>query len=764
MLAPQNIRASGDQSVRELIEAVEAASQTPVFDTELGRRGFLKITGFAGAGLVLAFSTLPREARAQNAGQENTFNAFIKIAPDGEILIYSKAPEIGQGIKTVFPMIITEELDADWSHVRIEQAPIHPEVYGRQSAGGSNSIVQGWTQHRHAGATARAMLISAATRRLNVPESELSAEDSMVIHAPSGRRLAYGELANEAATLAVPDPESLTLKPRAEWKLLGTRVPRIDNFAVVTGTENFGIDQVLPNMVYATYTKCPAVGGRVAAADVDTVRSMPGVFDAFVIEGNGNEAQLMSGVAIVANSTWSAIKAKRALNVSWDESNAGKDSWSAAMQQASALGGTSGPETLFDIGNAEAALADAAQVMEASYDYPFVSHAPLEPQNCTAWFHDGIAEFWVPTQAGDRVLPQIAEWLDLPEERVIIHQGRVGGGFGRRLLNDFMFEAIAISQRVGAPVKLQWTREDDFAHDFYRVGGFHHFKAGLDEAGKLIAWDDHFISFSNDGVGPVAGGDFRHYQPGPLLPNFRVTQTLLPLKTRCGPWRAPRSNAIAFAEQSFLHELSTQAGRDHLEFLLEIMGEPRWLEPGNRGALNTGRAAGVIRLAAEQAGWGRPMPAGRALGLSFYFCHNGHVAEIAEVSVDTARNVTVHKVTVAADIGPVLNMSGAEAQAQGAVLDGLSTMQGLEITIENGRVQQANFDNYPIMRIAGAPEVDVHFIQSDFDPTGFGEPALPPLAPAVCNAIFSASGIRIRSLPLTKSNFTLVASLDGRPI
>ncbi|MEE8439788.1 MAG: molybdopterin cofactor-binding domain-containing protein [Micropepsaceae bacterium] len=764
MLAPKTIQASGDRSVRELIEAVEAAAERPILAKDLGRRGFLKITGLAGAGLVLAFSSLPRGASAQDVGGENIFNAFIRIAPDGEILIYSKAPEIGQGIKTVFPMIITEELDGDWSHVRIEQAPINPAVYGRQSAGGSNSIVQGWTQHRHAGATARAMLVSAAARRLNVPESELTAESSIIIHAASDRRLSYGELANEAAMLAVPDPESLSLKPRGEWKLLGTRMPRVDNHAVVTGAETFGIDQVLPNMLYATYTKCPAVGGRVASANIDAIKSMSGVHDAFVIEGNGNEAQLMSGVAIVANSTWAAIKAKRALNVSWDESDAGKDSWSGAMQQANALAGTSGPETLFDIGDTEAALAGAAEFMQASYDYPFVSHAPLEPQNCTAWFRDGIAEFWAPTQSADRAWPQMAEWLDLPQEQVIIHQGRPGGGFGRRLLNDFMFEAIEISRRIDAPVKLQWTREDDFAHDFYRVGGFHHFKAGLDDDGKLIAWDDHFISFTNDGDVPVAGGDFRHFQPGPLLANFHVTQTLLPLKTRCGPWRAPRSNAIAFAEQSFLHELSTQAGRDHLEFLLEIMGEPRWLEPGNRGALNTGRAAGVIRLVAEQAGWGRQMPEGRALGLSFYFCHNAHVAEVAEVSVDATRNVTVHKVTVAADIGPVLNMSGAETQAQGAVLDGLSTMQGLEITIEDGRVQQSNFDRYPILRIAGAPEVDVHFIQSDFDPTGFGEPALPPLAPAVCNAIFAASGIRIRSLPLTKSNFNLVASLDGRSI
>jgi isoquinoline 1-oxidoreductase beta subunit len=759
MPAAQKIRESGGKKVRDVIAAMEAQADLPYFAREFGRRAFMKITGLAGAGLVLAYSFAPRAGSAQTADGTNTFNAFVKIAPDGEILIYSKAPEIGQGIKTVFPMIITEEMDADWSHVRIEQGPINPAVYGRQSAGGSNSIVQGWTQHRHAGATARAMLIAAAARRWSVPESELAAENSFVIHAASDRRSSFGELATEAAQLPVPDPETLRLKPRAEWRLLGTRMPRVDNHAIVTGRETFGIDRTMPGMVYATYTKCPAVGGHVASANLDEIKAMPGVRDTFVIEGNGDESQLMSGVAIIANSTWLAIRAKRALNIVWDETSAGTDSWSDAMHRASALAGTRGPETLYDIGDTDAAFSSAAHVMEASYDYPFVSHAPLEPQNCLAWYHDGVVEFWVPTQAPDRVLGEVAKWLELPEDRVIIHQGRAGGGFGRRLMNDFMFEAAAISMRTGVPVKLQWTREDDFAHDFYRVGGFHHFKAGLDGAGKLTAWDDHFITFTNDGEEPVAGGDFRHYQPGPLLDHFRVTQTMFPLKTRCGPWRAPRSNAIAFAEQSFLHELSTAAGRDHLEFLLEIMGEPRWLEEGNRGALNTGRAAGVIRLAAERAGWGRTLPAGRALGLSFYFCHNGHVAEVAEASVDAQRNVTVHKVTVAADIGPVLNMSGAETQAQGAVMDGLSTMQGLELGLEDGRIQQANFDQYPIMRIAGAPEVDVHFIQSDFDPTGFGEPALPPLAPAVCNAIYSASGIRIRSLPLSKSNFTLVASI-----
>jgi isoquinoline 1-oxidoreductase beta subunit len=322
------------------------------------------------------------------------------------------------------------------------------------------------------------------------------------------------------------------------------------------------------------------------------------------------------------------------------------------------------------------------------------------------------------------------------------------------LVNDSVCEASAISKQVGAPVKLQWMREDDMAHDFYRVAGFHSLKGAVDSSGKLSGWQDHFVTFSSDGKEPVSGGNISEKEfPAPLIPNFRLTQTMLPLATPCGPWRAPRSNGIAFAVQCFLHELALAAGRDHVEFLLEVMGEPRWLEPGKERVLNTGRAAGVIKLAAEKAGWGRSLPAGRGLGLAFHFSHSGHFAEVAEVSVDGNKKLRVHKVTVAGDVGPIINLSGAENQCEGAVIDGLSTMLGLEISIEGGRVQQSNFHQYPILRIGDAPQVEVHFIESDFPPTGLGEPALPPLAPAVCNAIFAASGHRVRELPLAKEGF-----------
>ena len=741
--------------IREAEAALEESSETRI--QTIGRRSFLKLTGLAGGGLALAFYLEGgTQAFAAQADGEFAPNGFIHISPDGSILIYSKNPEIGQGIKTAFPMIIAEELDADWEDVRVEQSEINQAVYGRQSAGGSRSIPSSWDQLRQAGAVARAMLVSAAAQEWGVPAGQCQTEKSTVIHSRSGRRLGYGELANKAAALPVPDARSLTLKKRADYKLLGTRITGVDNYKLVTGQPLFGIDQVVPDMLYATYTKCPAPGGRIGQVNLDEIRSLPGVQHAFVLQGNGQLAELRPGVAIVANSTWAAISAKGQLRVTWDENEAAKDSWSGAVKRAQELAKQSGSETLGETGDTARAFSSAAKTVEAFYTYPFLSHAPLEPQNCTAWYRDGAMDIWAPTQTPQRGLASVAKMLDIPENRITIHQTRVGGGFGRRLMNDSMCEAATISKQIGAPVKLQWTREDDMAHDFYRVGGFHSFKGAVDAEGRLSAWEDHFVTFSSDGQKPVTGGNITASEfPMPLVANFRLTQTLLPLLTPCGPWRAPRSNAIAFAGQCFFHELAVAAGRDHLEFLLEVMGKPRWLDPGNSRALNTGRAADVIRLAAEKAGWGKSLPEGRGLGLAFYFSHAGHFAEVAEVSVEDNKKLTVHKVTVAADVGPIVNLSGAENQCQGAVIDGFSTMLSLELSIEKGRVQESNFDQYPLLQLAHAPEVDVHFIQSDFPPTGLGEPALPPVAPAVCNAIFAASGYRVRELPLSREGFSV---------
>ena len=744
-----------DAYVREVMRMAEA--QVPSVPT-YSRRSFLKLTGLAGGGLVLAFYLGDRAtalAAAADADKAFVPNAFLRIYPDGSIVILSKGPEIGQGIKTAFPMIVAEELDADWTRVKVEQAPVNPAVFGRQSAGGSRSIPTAWDQLRRAGAAGRAMLVAAAAKEWSVPESECTTSNSVVTHAASGKHMSYGELAGKAAALPVPDEKTLKLKDRKDYKLLGSRVSGVDNLSVVTGRPLFGIDQVVPNMQYAVFEKCPAVGGKVKSANLDEIKALPGVKNAFVVEGTGKPTEVMPGVAIIATSTWAAISARRKLRVEWDESSASKDSWTKAVADATKLAKQPGAETLKTIGDFDQGIAQAKSV-EAFYTYPFVSHAPLEPQNTTAWYRDGEVEIWSPTQTADAALKLVAGVLGIAPEKVTIHQTRVGGGFGRRLMNDYMCEAAQISKQAGVPVKLQWTREDDMQHDFYRVGGFHAFKGGVDKAGKLVAWQDHFITFTTDGQKPVSSGDIAPEEfPALLVPNFRLTQTRLPLQIPCGPWRAPRSNSIAFAVQSFLHELSATANRDHLEFLLELMGEPRWLAPGNEYSLNTGRAAAVIKLAAEKAGWGQKLPKGRALGLAFHFSHAGHFAEVADLSVDGKKKITIHKITVAGDVGPIVNMSGAENQAQGCVVDGFSTAMGLELSIENGRIQETNFDRYPILRIKNAPQVEAHFIQSDFTPTGIGEPALPPVAPAICNAIFSATGHRVRTLPLKREGFTI---------
>jgi isoquinoline 1-oxidoreductase beta subunit len=412
---------------------------------------------------------------------------------------------------------------------------------------------------------------------------------------------------------------------------------------------------------------------------------------------------------------------------------------------------------LTDNGDVDGAFATAAATPAGFYTYPYVSHADLEPQNCTAWFKGDSIEIWAPTQTPQAAVTAVAMLLGLPEEKVMLHQLRGGGGFGRRLANDSVCEVAEISKRAGGvPIKAQWTREDDMAFDYYRPGGFHALSAAIDSGGKLSAWQDHFVTFTRDGMQPVSAANLSPQEfPANVLANARITQSMIRSKIPTGPWRAPGSNAIAFAIQSFLHECSVAANRDHLEFLLEVMGEPRWLAPGNAQALNTERAANVIKLAAERGEWGRRLPQGRGLGLAFHFSHAGHFAEVADVSVDANRKITVHKVTVAADVGPIVNLSGAENQCQGAVVDAFSTMMGLEITFENGRVEQHNFDRYPIVRIDQAPDVEVHFIESDYAPTGCGEPAFPPAAPAIANAIFAATGHRVRTIPLTKEGFSV---------
>ena len=555
--------------------------------------------------------------------------------------------------------------------------------------------------------------------------------------------------------MPVPAADTLHLKSPDQFRIIGQRKTGVDNLAIVTGQPLFGIDQSVPGLRYAVYEKCPAAGGRVKDANLAEIRKLPGVEQAFILRGNGVMTELRSGVAIVANSTWAALSAGKQLRIDWDLSEASSDSWIRWQQQAREMASARGKEEVVNHGDVDASLTLSEQTHSAFYAYPFVAHAPMEPQNCTAHYRDGKCELWAPTQTPQRAVTSVAALLELPESAIKLHQIRAGGGFGRRLMNDYACEAAAISKQAGVPIKLQWSREDDMAHDFYRVGGFHALQAGLDKKGRVTAWDDHFITFTENGETPSQGGDMRSSEfPVPMVANARITRTQMPSGIPSGWWRAPGSNVIAFAVQGFIHELAVAAGRDHLDFLLELMNAPLSGKKVLRG-LNPERAANVIRTAAERAGWGEKRGQGRGLGLAFHFSHRGHVAQVAEVSVDESRRLTLHRVTVAADVGPIINLSGAENQVEGSIIDGFSTMMGLGLDIEEGIVQQSNFHDYQLLRMGHAPQIDIHFLQSEHPPTGLGEPALPPLAPAVGNAIFAASGIRVRELPLVKNGFTL---------
>lgn len=774
----------------EQIEKMERESLTAsALSGPVSRRGFMKASAAVGGGLMLAFGFLGSgNAEAQQAGGGGrpagppgpAFNpgAYVKIAPDGKITLYAKNPEIGQGIKTGFAVILAEELDAKWSDVIVEQAPIDASLYGtNQFAGGSLSIPMNFVTMRQAGAGARALLVSAAAQQWGVPESEITTADSACLHAASSRKASYGSLATAAAALPAPNPQMLKLKDRKDWKLMGQRTTGVDNVKIVTGQPLFGVDVQLPNMKVAVFEKCPAVGGKVAAANVDEIRKLPGVVDAFVLEGTGNVTEVLPGVAIVADNTWAAFSAKKKLKITWDESNAAKDSWIAISKQAQdAAKAGPGKEELRKAGDFDAAFNGAKTKVEAFYTFGFMSHQPMEPQTTTAWFQKDPAgdklEIWGSVQIPDGARTTAARLTGVQPNRSVLHQNRIGGGFGRRLLNDYACEAAVISKQAGGiPVKLMWTREDDLAHDFYRPAGFHDFKAGLDENGKLVAWSGHVLSFYDDWTPPGPGGRrgggmgaFGWPSPGEFpaeyTPNYRLTQTSFPLKTRCGPFRAPGSNTAAFVVQSFMGELSAAAKKDHAEFLIEVFGQkqPAPAGPpgfgGGGGGLVPERAVAVIKTAVEKSGYGKPLPKGHYHGIAFHFSHQGHFAEVAEVSVDAKKKVTLHKMTVVADIGPVINLSAAENQVQGCVVDALGQL-GLEVTLEDGRVKERNFDTYRLPRMPITPHVDVVFLDTNYPPTGCGEPAYPPAAPAICNAIYAATKHRIRTLPITREGFTI---------
>ncbi|MDA1082686.1 MAG: molybdopterin-dependent oxidoreductase [Gemmatimonadetes bacterium] len=741
----------------------------------LHRRDFFRVSALAGGGMLIATYIPELEGKLSGlsgrARADFMPNAFIKITPEGVITIVSKNPEIGQGIKTHLPMIIADELDVDWKDVHIEQADFNPEAYGSQGAGGSTATPINWTPLRQAGAVGRAMMITAAAQTWSVPEPECTTGHGAVMHASSNRRMTYGQLANKAATLTGPAANTVKLKDPKDYHIIGTRVPGVDNHKIVTGQPLFGIDFTMPGMLCAVIEKCAVFGGKVVSANLDEIKREPGVKHAFVIEpGPVARDGLLSSVAILADTWWQANSARKKLKVQWDEgpmvthSSAGYEAKSVELSQQPAQ------RNLRKDGDFEAALAGASNKVEAAYFYPFLSHAPLEPQNTTALFKDGKVELWSATQQPNGGRGLVTRTLGIENSDVTIHIMRAGGGFGRRLTNDYMVEAAAIAKMVpGTPVKLIWTREDDIQHDFYRPAGWHYFSGGVDAAGKVVAWRDHFVSFGEgNGFSNSASIGATEF-PARFIRNYMLDASVMPSDVPMGAMRAPGSNGIAFAVQGYIDELAHAAGKDPVQFRRDLLSQwqadpPAPAAEGGRGGRGGGRGGGpqfdaarmrgVLDLAAEKANWGKTtLPQGTGMGVAFHFSHRGHFAEVVQATVTKAGTVTVDKVWMAGDIGSqIVNLSHAENQAQGGVIEGVSHALGQEITIDKGRVVQTNFNNYPLLRMRQSFPVETHFLKTDNDPTGLGEPMLPPVIPALCNAIHAATGKRVRTLPLSKND------------
>ena len=712
------------------------------------RRDFIKVSAAAG-GLMLSFS-LVGETKA-GGPIPGHLNAYIAIDADGVVTIASKNPEIGQGIKTSLPMMIAEELDVEWSQVRTVQADASTALYGLQIAGGSFATTLHWDQLRKVGAAARAMLVAAAAQAWGVPVSECATTSGMVTHKPSGRTAKYGELALRAAGLPPPDPKTLILKDPNTYRIIGKPQAQVDTAAIVTGKPLFGIDVQFPGMLYATFEKAPVFGAGVASADLAAAQTVKGVRKAFVVQGGPGLEGLLPGVAVVAESWWQARKGREKLNIQWTDHPTAQQSTTGFDTQAAALSKATPLSTERQDGDVATALAGATARVDAAYAYPFLAHAPLEPQNCTARFQDGKMEIWAPTQNPESGRQLVAKTLGIAPSDITIHMTRCGGGFGRRLANDYMVEAAWIAKEAGAPVKLLWTREDDLRHDFYRPAGWHFMSGGVDANGKLVAWKDHFVTLGGDTGKPLSSAAMSPTEfPARFVPNFKYDLSIIPCGIPTGPLRAPGSNALAFVVQSFIDELAHAAKIDPLAFRMSLLGDEPLVGTAGRDVYNAGRMKGVLKLVAEKSGWGSTKLGKRqGMGIAFHFSHLGYFAEVAQVRVALDGQVTVEKIWVAADVGrQIVNPSGAMNQVQGAVIDGLSAALGQKITIEDGAAAEHNFDAYRLLRINDAPPVEVHWLITDYPPTGLGEPALPPALPALCNAIFAATGRRVRQLPI----------------
>ena len=704
----------------------------------LPRREFLKKSAAGGAGLVIGFY-LPGKYEALAAApsvSSAAMNAWVRIAPNNTVTFEIDKSEMGQGVITSLAMLLAEELEVDWKKIKTEFAPAAKEyfnpIFGLQGTGGSTSIRGSWEPLTKAGAAAREMLIAAAAKKWGVEASSCRAENSAVVHSATKKQLSYGALAEEAAKL--PIPEKPALKDPKNYKFIGKPVKRLDTHEKITGRAKFGIDVREPKMLHAVVARCPVFGGKVKSFDDAKAKTVRGVKQI---------VQISSGVAVVADNTWNAMEGRRALEIVWDEGENAANSSEAIRKLYVENAEKTGAIARKD-GDADAALASAAKKVEAVYEVPFLAHATMEPMNCAAEVRADGCDIYAPTQFqtfNQNVGAKIAE---LKPEQVRVHTTFLGGGFGRRAEQDFVSDAVELSKALGAPVQVTWSREDDMQHDFYRPAAYTKITAGLDADGWPVAWKSRIVSpsiMSRFFPGSVKNGLDGSSVEGHAdvkygIPNFFCDYVLTEAGVPVGFWRSVGNSQNGYIVEAFIDELAKAGGKDPFELRRKLLAKaPRHL--------------GVVELAAEKAGWGKPLPAGRTRGIAIVESFGSYVAEVAEVSVNrSAKEVRVHRVVCAVDCGRHVNPGIIAAQMEGAVAYGLTAALKGEITIDKGRVQQSNFNDYEMVRMNEMPQVEVHIVPSNEAPGGIGEPGTPPIAPAVCNAIFAATGKPIRRLPI----------------
>ncbi|HLV88857.1 MAG TPA: xanthine dehydrogenase family protein molybdopterin-binding subunit [Candidatus Sulfotelmatobacter sp.] len=728
----------------------------PELLARLNRRQFMVKGTITGAGIIIGL----RLAGSLHAAQEdekgpkkpapNPFDAWVHIKPDGRIFLIVAKSEMGQGIRTGLAMVLADEAEVDLNSVTVEQAETRPDIYPHMGTGGSGSTMENFTPLRRAGATVRTLMITAAAAKWNVPAAECQARQGTVLHDKSGLKASYGELVAAASKLPQPDQEKVRLKDESEFRYIGHAVPRVDIPAKVNGSAQFGLDVRVPGMLFAVIARCPTFGGKHSHFNPAKAKAIPGVRDVFEIPPMGAEMFTAGGVVVLADSTWSAMKGREALQITWDHGTAINETTQSLHQLLRDAAKKPGKRVRND-GDVDAVLSNGAKKIDVLYELPFLAHATMEPMNITVHARGDSAEVWAPTQSPDWVQGTVAQVLGLKPDKVTVHTTFMGGGFGRRYMADFPAEAAQIAKVVGKPVQLVWSREDDMTHDFYRPMSTHRFQGAIGKDGRPTAWFHTLASTSIRGFwdpkAPPESQEVGGAQQMPYaIPNVRLEFNDASSAVPRAWWRSVENSFNGFAVECFIDEIAAAANEDPVEFRRKLLVKPANWKRKDEDDVDPARLRAVLDLAAEKSGWGKPLPKGTGRGIASFCSFGSYFAEVAEVTVK-GNDFKINRIVAAVDCGQIVNPESVRSQTEGAIIYGLSAALKNEITIKNGAVEQTNFDAYDPLRINEAPPIEVHLIQSKEECGGMGEPALPPAAPAVANAIFAASGKRLRKLP-----------------